>query len=111
MDDVAIWDVALSEGAVARLASGDINPLGKTFGGGGGDSGFVVTEITRDSVTTLVTVTFASEEGVDYALDRRNAATGVWEEVDDIMGAAGSTTFTNVDGSDPDALYRVRKID
>ncbi|MDG2123768.1 MAG: hypothetical protein P8J87_08735 [Verrucomicrobiales bacterium] len=113
MDDVAIWDVALPEGAIERLASGEINPLGqKPGGGGGGDGdGFVVTEITRDSVTGEVSVTFVSDAGVDYALDRRNPVTGEWSEIDDTTGAAGTTTFSGVDGSGADALFRVRKID
>ena len=73
------------------------------------DSAFVlvITSLERNSATGEVSLTWTSELGVEYFLER-SVNLLVWEEADDATGQAGMTTLVDPLPILPKAFYRVR---
>jgi hypothetical protein len=90
-----------------RIGAGEI--AFQIVPGSGGD--FIITSIERNSPTS-VSITFTSNVGSTYAVDRSFDLLGWGNELDDnVMGAAGTTTFTDntLPANAPAAYYRVRR--
>ena len=85
IDDVAVWDEALSAKNIADLASGKINP-------GPLPSGFFgITSFERTSETTLEFVIAGTIPNANYLIEESPDLMD-WTEVTDFTGAEGDTT-------------------
>ncbi len=110
MDEFAVFNGPLDQDQINRLANGDspldliippvdLEILAVEYTAGGGANG-----------ENTLSITFASNPGIPYALDRLIGDT--WQEDDDgLVGANGGTSTThtvNVDGSS--VFFRIRNI-
>lgn len=66
-----------------------------------------ITSLVLDPQTGAASVTWASESDAEYFLDRSTDLI-TWEEVDDTVGEAGSTTLVDPTLGDDKVFYRVR---
>jgi hypothetical protein len=85
LDDVAIWDEALSEETIIGLANGD--PIVPGIGGGGGD--LEVTSISYDSGADAVTLTWRANTNSTY---RVFASTDLNDWSNEVASGVDSTT-------------------
>lgn len=66
-----------------------------------------ITALALDPQTGEVSVTWSSESGAEYFLDRSTDLIS-WDEVDDTVGEVGSTTLVDSTVGDGKVFYRVR---
>ena len=92
IDDVAVWDLALSKDQVKQLADGTFNPLG----GAPGPAGLAITEISVvANGDVLLTWNSRSSPGTSYAVFSTNDLSlplEDWSEIDDIVNTEGEST-------------------
>lgn len=69
---------------------------------------FAITGITRSPLDGSVTITWNSEFGTEYFVDRSTNLKD-WTEVDDITGEEGSTSLVDNSPGGPKVFYRVRR--
>ncbi len=112
MDDVAIFDGALTPEQLALVMAGDFSEVGY------GSGPFAITDLTYDLEASSVTLTFNSRPGFSYAIDFTSHLTpegepGGWAELTDNVPSQGIvTTYTDTEiaGSASVLFYRVRTL-
>ncbi|MFT5406434.1 MAG: hypothetical protein ACI9DF_005295 [Verrucomicrobiales bacterium] len=111
IDDVAIWDEALSDSQIADLANQVICPLGAC-----GGSGFNITEVNREA-DGAVSLTWVSGAGNFYDIEASpNMSSGSWVSMGVVIPAEGgealltSATITS-DAALSMEYFRVRQVD
>jgi hypothetical protein len=90
IDDVAVWDTALSPTQILALANKEISPLG-TPPGGGGALPFQISDISINEAGDQVTLSWPSREGESYAVEVSDNLEA-WSEIEDGIPGAGDTT-------------------
>ncbi len=109
IDDVAVWDVALAPPFVQQLAAGRLTPLGTRPPVA---TSWAITSVQFAAATRTVTLTFTSEAGKSYLVERLDPTTGgTWTTLSGPLTAAGeATTFTdpNLPPTLDFRLYRIR---
>ncbi|MDA0812839.1 MAG: hypothetical protein O3C21_10680, partial [Verrucomicrobia bacterium] len=110
IDDVAVWDLALTEDQVKQLADGTFSPLGTAPGGAG--SVFQITSIAMDPATRNVTITFPSQIGASYAGEFSDDLQS-WLEFEDTTADESQSTFQQsaVPAGVTARYYRVKKTE
>ena len=108
IDDVALWDVALTAEQIAELASGTVCPLGAC-----GGARFSITQVTRD-VQGLLSLSWTSFPGQFFDVEASpNLTAGSWTPVlTDLPAAGDPTTETSatLQSSGPQDFYRVTQV-
>ena len=66
-----------------------------------------ITSVVRDSTTGEATITWTSQAGVDYFVDRSTDLIN-WLEVDDAVGEAGTTSLIDSTSPEAGAFYQIR---
>ncbi|MEZ5325050.1 MAG: LamG-like jellyroll fold domain-containing protein [Verrucomicrobiales bacterium] len=110
IDDVAIWDLALSEAQIKQLAEGTFNPLGGKPGAAG--DVFQITSIVMDPASRNVTVTFPSTIGISYAGEYSDDLES-WLEFEDTTADESESSFVQsaVPADVTARYYRVKKAE
>ncbi len=108
LDDVAVWDTALSPKLIASLASGERAPILTTPTGD-----LAISDFSYDPLTNMARITVVNTTpGTNYGLDE-SVGLDAWGEIMDFVGAPGTfTTTLEFSGPDnprlPATHYRVR---
>ena len=104
IDDVAVWDAALSATFIDKLADGTLSPVGP------GAPPFNITAVSFNRTTRELTLTYESQNGQTYQIQRSDGATGVaWTQAGVQTATGASTSFTEViPAGVTTRLYRVR---
>ena len=112
IDDVAVWDVALDGPFIRNLASRRMTPLGPSTIIPE-DPSFRITSVNFATATRTVTLSFASEAGQKYVVQRRDETSGnAWVNLGAVITATGDSstvTDSNLPANLAMRLYRVQK--
>ncbi|MEZ5324962.1 MAG: LamG-like jellyroll fold domain-containing protein [Verrucomicrobiales bacterium] len=112
MDDVAIWEEALSPSQVAELFNG-LPPIGS----GPSSQPFQITNITYDDsgAAPKVVISWPSRDGETFAIETStDLSTGIWTEAADGHPSGGETTDFSYELKEPypsEIYIRARKED
>lgn len=106
IDDVAIWDQALTADEIAQLSDGSKTPLGTS---GSGGNIFQITNVTMAPETRTVSVTFPTTTGKSYAGEYSDDLEN-WLEFEDLSAEGAESTLiqSNVPAEVKARYYRVK---
>jgi hypothetical protein len=110
VDDVAIWNGALTEEQITGLWDGSLTPL--TLSGPGSSFEIIDVQVAGTGDNRSVTFTWRSAPGGSYAIEATTDFQGEWVELDDGVESAGAeTSFTesNIPVGTSGRYYRVRR--
>jgi hypothetical protein len=92
VDDVAVWDVALTRSFIQQLADGVITPGGPPPV----ESSFAISTVTFNAATQQVTITFPTTPGLRYAVfELDSTSNNQWREVQDFVANTTTGTYSS----------------
>lgn len=105
IDDLALFKVALTDEEIVDVYE---NGVAAFIGGGG--PGFAITKVEQNPETGAVSLTWSSQLGASYAVERTTDFED-WQELDDgVDGEEGSTVFTDSDIDEGIRFYYYRVV-
>ena len=104
MDDIGVWDRALSEEEIALVFELGSNGIGIK----GPVAGLAITSISYDADTGDATIEFISVAGATYSIDSSSELVG-WDELTDNFKATSDRSSYTENTNDPRSFFRVRR--
>ena len=104
MDDIGVWDRALSEEEIALAFELGSNGIGIK----GPVAGLAITSISYDADTGDATIEFISVAGATYSIDSSSELVG-WDELTDNFKATSDRSSYTENTNDPRSFFRVRR--